>query len=650
MRTSATPSRRGAGSRYQPALDGVRGLAIGLVIAYHFGAGWARGGFLGVDVFLTLSGYFVTRMLLSEWSRHRRLDLGAFWASRLRRLVPVLGLVTLAVAGWAYFGADPVRLTSIRLDALWAIVFGSNWHFIVGGQSYFDLYSAPSPFRHTWMLATIVQLYVVWPLVMIACLRLARGGRRAVGIVAIVGTVASAALLATLYNPVDPSRAYYGTDTRASQFLIGALLAVVLAGRSIQTTAGRRGLQTVGIGGAIGAVTLVAIASDRDGWLYRGGFLAMALATAAVIAALVLGDRALLQRALSLRPLVWVGAISYGLYLWHWPVKVILTSSRVGLEGWQLTLVWVAATIALAVPSYYLVERPIRRGARIRPRWMRVLAPTALAITALAVIGATAGAKTPPEFLTAPQGSVLHRAPPPTVATSAPAPALRDTPTRWLLVGDSTAASLGDALQAEARARGLSLTSETRPGCGVITGIATFSNGTEVPWGRKCNDQTPRYLQNAVQDASPEVVLWLSTWESGNRIVDGVFYAFGTPSSDAMLLTRFEETRAALTADGARLVILTTPPNAAENQLGVRDRSLERRVQHLNELLRTFGWMHRDSVTVVDFDRLICPSGPPCPAAIDGVVLRPRDGAHFEGDGPAWVAPRLLDLVVEALP
>ena len=631
---------------YQPALDGLRGVAIAVVIAYHFGAGWAGGGFLGVDAFFVLSGYFVTNIVLSEWARRGRLDFAAFWAARLRRLVPALGLVVLAVAAWSHFGADSIRLDAIRGDALWAIVFGSNWHFIVEGQSYFDLYSEPSPLRHTWMLAAIVQFYLVWPALMVVCLRVARESRRALGALALVGIAISAGLLAALHSPVDPSRAYYGTDSRASQLLVGALLAIGLVHRPLRTQAARTGVQVLGALGALGAICLFAIARDRDVWLYRGGFLVAAVAFAAVVAAVVQPGRSPVRILLALPPVVWVGKISYGLFLWHWPVKVVLSESRIGIDGWALTSVWIAATFALALPSYYLVERPIRRGTLVRGRWMQVVAPAALVLTALVVIGATAGATAPPSFLTAPQGKVLRSDVPRDVQVTAPDGGVPD---RWLLVGDSVAASLAPAVQAEAADRGVTLTAATRPGCGVITGIPALPDGTEIAWGRKCDREAVSYLETSVRDGAPQVVLWLSTWEAADRIVDGVFYPFGTARADAMLLQRFEESRALLTSAGARLVVLTTPPSAAENELGLRDRPLERRTLHLNELLRELARANPASVTLVDFAELVCPSGPPCPAVVDGVTLRPRDGGHFEGEGPAWVAPRLLDLVTAAL-
>lgn len=640
-------STRGPATGHLPALDGLRGVAIALIIAYHFALGWAHGGFLGVDAFLVLSGYFVTTMVLSKEEGGRRFDFAAFWTSRLRRLVPQLAVVTLAVAGWAYFLADRVRLSSIRLDALWAIVFGANWHFIANGQSYFDLYSAPSPFRHVWMLAVVVQFYVLWPPILVGCLRLTHRGRRAGAIVAAVGAAASFALLTLLHDAIDPSRAYYGTDTRAGELLIGALLAFALAGRKLRGRNGRAVIHTLGFVGMLTAAVLVGVAYDRDRWLYPAGFLAAALSVTAIMASVAHPGRSPVRAVLSLRPVVWVGEISYALYLWHWPVRVALTRSQIGVDGWELTAIRVAVTLAVAVPSYYLIERPIRRGRMISRRWMRTVAPAMLAATALIVVGATAGATTAPRFLTAPQGSVLHRTPPTTVA---PSPSITSPVlTRWLLVGDSVAASLGDALQWEAARRGVTLSTATRPGCGLIGGITALPDGTEIPWGRKCDAQTRDYLSQSVSEANPQVVLWLSTWEAADRIVDGVFYAFGSEAADRKMLELLEEARATLTAGGARLVILTTPPPAAENELDLRDRDGERRTVHLNDLFREFGRAHPESVTVVDFDAVVCPPGPPCPARVDDVVPRPRDGNHFEGDGPLWVAPRLMDLATTSL-
>ena len=219
-----------------------------------------------------------------------------------------------------------------------------------------------------------------------------------------------------------------------------------------------------------------------------------------------------------------------------------------------------------------------------------------------------------------------------------------------LLVGDSVADTLRPALADQAAIRGIRFTAQVRPGCGLVTGIPAYPTGTAIPWGPGCADGTISYLSTAVQQASPQVVVWLSTWETADQLVNGQFYTFGTPAADTMLLQEFEQSREILTAGGARLVMVTIAPRAEHSATVPNDDpAQDQQYLHLDELLRTFAAQHTDSVTVVDLAKIVCPSGPPCPVDVDGVDLRPNDGGHFAGDGPAWVAPRLMDAIMREL-
>lgn len=219
-----------------------------------------------------------------------------------------------------------------------------------------------------------------------------------------------------------------------------------------------------------------------------------------------------------------------------------------------------------------------------------------------------------------------------------------------LLVGDSVADTLQGALGAQAAAQGITFSARVRPGCGLITGIPAYPDGRLIPWGPTCTDGTVSYLNDAIQATHPQLVLWLSSWETSDRVIDGHFYAFGTPDADAAILGKFEETRRILTAGGAHLVMLTMAPRAAHSDTGPADNPDEdAHYLHLDELLRRFADQQPDSVSVVDLNPIVCPKGPPCPETVGGVRLRPNDGAHFAGDGPAWVAPRLLNAIVREL-
>jgi peptidoglycan/LPS O-acetylase OafA/YrhL len=635
------------GFGHKPALDGLRAVAVLSVMAFHFGATAFEGGFLGVDTFFVLSGYLITSLLITEWGRSRTIDLVAFWARRAKRLLPALFLALLLVGIWANLEADPTRLDGIRSDVLWTLFYGANWHFISSGQSYFDLFSEASPLRHAWSLAIEEQFYLFWPLITFAAMKAGKGRTNVLAGVCVAGIAASSAVMVAVYDSDDPSRAYYGTDSRASQLLIGALLAIALTRWSPSTRGQRRGVQVVGLAGAAFMLWAFTSTTDTQSWLYYGGFLLFAVATAAVIVAIVQPKDSPVGWVLSLGPMRWIGLISYGLYLYHWPVVVAISEPRTGLSGWDLALVRIGVTFLIATLSFYLIEMPIRRGA-LKGSVARVAAPAAFVIVAGVSIVLTSGGQEPPDFLGASPGSVVERGPSPKLAPTVTGAPEGGRLGSVLLLGDSVAASLGDALQLEAATRGIPLATATRPGCGLITGVPTTTEGEAVPWGQGCSDGTAPYLTSQIAERAPQTVLWLSTWETADRLIDGQLYRFGTKEADDVVLERLEESRRLITANGAHLMLLTNPPRAERAETYVRNPEDDRKIERLNGLFEEFAAEHPETVKVVDLAKIVCPRGAPCPEDVGGVTLRPRDGGHYEGDGPGWVAPRLLDAVVRA--
>jgi len=394
--------------RHLPALDGLRAVAVAGVVAYHLGFGWASGGYLGVDLFFVLSGFLITSLLLEEWSGAGRLDLGAFWGRRARRLLPALFLVLVAIGAYVVlngrFGPPgataQVDLSGLRGDALATLFYVANWHAIFAHQSYFAQFAAPSPLQHTWSLAIEEQFYLVWPLLLLALVTLAGRHWRRVGAgLCVAGAAGSAALMAVLYHGGDPTRVYFGTDTRAFDLLAGAVIAMVAAARPQPGARARLVLHAAALPAAAGLGYFWVVAGTAQGvprsWMFQGGFLGCAALAAVVVSDVRLVAPGPLGAALSLRPLRWIGTISYGIYLWHWPVLVYLTTARTGLVGWQLDLARVGVTMAVATASFYLVERPLRR--RSYHTWRaRGLAPLGAAVTAAVVIISTVPAVAAP--------------------------------------------------------------------------------------------------------------------------------------------------------------------------------------------------------------------------------------------------------------
>jgi peptidoglycan/LPS O-acetylase OafA/YrhL len=388
--------------RHLPALNGLRGVAVIGVVAYHMQLGWARGGYLGVDLFFVLSGFLITTLLLEEWVGSRRIHLAAFWGRRAKRLLPALFLVVAALAVylianglWGGPGANGlVDLSGLRGDAISTLLYVNNWHSIFGHQSYFAQYSAPSPLQHTWSLAIEEQFYLVWPLVLLVLLRYGRGVWRRAGVALTVGLgVLSAVLMAVLFTPgVDPSRVYYGTDTRLFDLMAGATIAFVAAARQQPKARASRTLHVVGPLAGVGLLAFWVLAGTPAGlptnFMFEGGFLVCALLAGLVVADARLIEAGVFGRGLAWRPLHFVGTISYGVYLWHWPVIVYLNGARTGLSQWPLDLLRVAVTLALSTASYYLIERPIRL-ARLHG-WIRWWgAPLAGVLTAVLIVAAT---------------------------------------------------------------------------------------------------------------------------------------------------------------------------------------------------------------------------------------------------------------------
>ena len=453
------------------------------VLAFHGGVAVVQGGFLGVDAFFVLSGYLITALLLTEHGAAGRIDLRAFWARRARRLLPALLLLLAVVLPVSRFLLPPEELGALRADALATIVYAANWRLMDRGGGYFAETAAPSPLQHTWSLAIEEQFYLLWPLIVVLLLwavrRLPPRPRRTASVaVCLGGAAASVATAAVLSRSADPDRLYYGTDTRAAALLLGGTLAALLTGRA--AAAGRhRLLGTVAVLGAGTTAWMWATADGGSPWLYRGGLLLAALAVAAVIAHAVYSPASPTARLLGLPPLAALGRISYGVYLWHWPLFGWLTAERTGLEGARLLAVRCAATLAAATVSYLVVERPLRRSARLRrPLITPVWSGTAMAATAAIAVLATvppAVPRTEPvdvdqalsRVLTEPRPIATASA----TATAARAPAPVDRRgrrpgklPRITFFGDSVSWSLGTYLPEQRR---LAITVRGVPGCGI---------------------------------------------------------------------------------------------------------------------------------------------------------------------------------------
>ncbi|MBJ7987457.1 acyltransferase family protein [Bacillus cereus] len=352
-------------SRYMVGLDSLRGLAILGVILYHINFNWMPGGFLGVTVFFVLSGYLITDILAMEWKRNKRIDLKKFWLSRARRLLPAMFVMLVITLAWITIFHSSL-LEKMRGDSLAALFYVSNWWYIYHKLSYFDSFGQPSPLNHFWSLAVEEQFYVVWPFVISLGFYYIKKQSRMILFICL-GAIASALAMAILYEPgSDPSRIYYGTDTRAFSLLIGAALALVWpSSRLANKIIPQARLILDVIGGVALSIILIMFwkTNQYEPFLYRGGMVLLSIATALLVANLA-HPASRIALFLRFRPLLWMGVRSYGIYLWHYPI-ITLTTPKVNAGEFSITraILQFLLIIMIAQISWKYIEKPIRQGA-----------------------------------------------------------------------------------------------------------------------------------------------------------------------------------------------------------------------------------------------------------------------------------------------
>ncbi len=429
----------GRGVGYLPGIDGLRGLAVLAVLAYHLEAPWAAGGYLGVEVFFVVSGFLITSLLLAEHRERGDIDLLAFWKRRARRLLPAVFVLVGLVLAYAAVVLPAGELRRFRGDGIASLLYVQNWHAVLTEQPYFEAFGRPSPLRHLWSLAIEEQFYLLWPVLLPLGLR--RLGRRRT-VSAVAGAVAlSALLMAATADISAPERAYYGTDTRLFGILGGALLAFAWRPQRARADVGHAARRVIEVAGVAALVLLAwqhVRRSEFDAWTYPWGFLLVDVLTLVAIVA-VTHPASRLERSVGCGPLQALGRRSYSIYLWHWPV-IVFTRPDVdwGLTGPGALVGRLVLVAVLAEASYRLVEQPVRdgtlqrwlTGATVpapvavlrRRRAVGIAALSALAL-AVAVIAAPAGPRSETAVGTVGPGTAMTLpAVPPTPTTTAPPP------------------------------------------------------------------------------------------------------------------------------------------------------------------------------------------------------------------------------------
>ncbi len=577
---------------YRPGLDGIRALAVAAVLAFHLDR--LPGGNLGVDAFFVVSGWLITWKLLSDIERDGRVEIRKFWTSRLRRLMPasMAVLVALAVV-WPLAGID---VPSLRRDIAWAAVGLSNWGTISGGGDYWARFGEPSPLTHFWSLAIEQQFYLLWPIVLLVVVAMTVRVRLVVAVVSSAGAVASVVFMNVLFDPADPTATYMNTFTRAHTLLIGAAagaLTVVLAdGRLRFGTAARR---LAPIASAV-AVAIIVASSERSTWLFSWGFPVFALAMVVVVVATADGFA---EPVMASPPMRWLGDRSYGLYLWHWPVFLLLSASRLGIDEWwapmlALDAVRVALAVVLADVSYRYLETPIRRRQRL-PRWHATVA-AGLSLALLAVLLVTVvprPASTSAEsVITLPPANVTPapniaassepslepgeptEAPSGNSATTTAPPAAPSGPLRVLVTGDSLAVHLSEALLEHAASRPDEIVAGSAAfgGCGLSAATdARLHEFTNVSRERElldisgCVGQWASVPQRVRDEAIDVVLVDIGPWDALDmHLADGRVVSVADGVGRRLVAAAYEEF-AAPVADAGATIVWVTP---ADSHLG----------------------------------------------------------------------------------
>jgi peptidoglycan/LPS O-acetylase OafA/YrhL len=652
---------------YHASLDGLRALAMLAIFAYHLDYAWAGGAYLSVDLFFILSGFLITTLLIVEWRRSETIRLARFWLRRARRLLPALMLVLILVAIYTRVVVDPWTRPALRGDGLASFFYVANWRFIAEHQGYFELFSAPSPLRHMWTLAIEEQFYLVWPLVVLGVFKLTRGSLRALAAVCAIGVAISVTIMATVYGPGDPLRAYYGTDARMHTILMGALLAILLSVWTPSTAAAKR-IAVVSIGAFVAMLfAWYAATGTSPRYYYGGSVLYAALACVVIAGALQVGP---LRALLGIAPLAWIGRLSYGLYLFHWPIIVWLVPSRVHIDGFALDALRVILTFTAATISFYLIELPIREGRRPTLPWkrtevfdtgtvhakrsvMRWLALPLAAISLTIVVTSASGATPPPSYMTGvkpPKADFIWNYGDPLYCGEPESAEMRDATAqarelgkpelerpargvRILLLGDSTACSFYPGLKAVGQEVGAQVQQASVFGCGMASGHITTTRGEQItPNSQRCPEMVHDFQVPAIAATRPDIVIWMSLWEKSDIVKDGKTLVSGTRAGDAEMLRRMDAELKRITKYGAKVALLTIPPPAPNEAEGTTNDSTREvdvaSYARLDRIQRRFAARHPDSVVLVDLARRVCPGGAPCPEEVRGVRLRP-DGRHF---------------------
>ncbi len=616
-----------------PALDGLRGLAVVGVLLFHDDR--LIGGFLGVDLFFALSGMLITGLLIDECNRRGAIDLKRFWSRRFRRLLPALVLMLAAIVPLMRLWGSPAQLEAAKDGVLPGLFYMSNWQQIRETSDYWAMFTDPSPLTHLWSLAVEAQFYIAWPLLFVLVARLPRW-RVKLGVLTLAMIAASGTLMWVLFDPSFPTRSYVGTDTRAASILVGAMVAIIGLPRLVARWASRSHftVQLVQVAIVVGlAWAWFTVDGSTSTLLPHGGYLLHSAAGAVLAGTLGLSRPTVVQRILSFRVLRGIGLVSYGWYLWHWPVYLVLTAERTGLHGWGLW--WLTAmrwgvSLALTLASYYLLEMPIRHRTLLKGRFTAPAAfagATAMIVAAVVLIPAP---DTSPASFDPGSIDLTTTTSPPTTSTSTNVPSDITTPgsNETTSTAQTTTTTLPRRLVHSVMWAGDSVAYDSELGvdaaldaAGLDSSVATFFGVGLVP---DRGIDTTEVFVDPVLERQPDLVLFqLSGWDA-SFTADAQKAAFDTYTT-------------AVLATNAALVFVTPPPTDPDKP------NVEQHFEVMLGFARDLATQRSGEVWVLDAGALWGAFAYDVNG--DGVPERKVDGVHVCPQGSAllgnWLAHEL---------
>lgn len=652
-----------------PALDGLRGLAVAAVVLYHFAPQLVPAGFIGVDVFLVLSGFLITSLALEEVDRTKTMSAPGFFARRARRLLPAAIATIVVVVIIARILDHGSVDTSLRGHAVASLTYIANWWSIAQHNSYQAAFGAESPLNHFWSLAVEEQFYLVFPIALIGVIALLKrriGLHRLAHIAlvgATVGAIASCALMWILRTPgTDPSRVYLGTDTRSQALFVGIAIACIVRlwpVHSLQRVS--RAILTAAALLALATLVGIAVAADfRSNWLYTGGFLLVAVTTGIVVLALN-GHNSFFSKALSLKWLRTLGLVSYGLYLWHWPVKVFVTQERLGLSDdrtgrIELFVIRCALTAVATALSWYLVEQPFRRKKSTTSETASTKRASGLFV-ALGALGATALIVGVVWFAAAPttrpQADYSSNIAPTISREKGPEP-----PISLLWFGDSVAWAMGggaisfpwptdynspfDPRQIIIWNKGIGecpLLHKPSRSFGIVR-----AGSSCIGWEAKWRDAAAAF--------PPDAMVWSGALRDTYDVrVDGKWIAFGSPEWVALYNAELDKAAAIATENEVPLIILSqADPKVFPGEKNEESLTADNigKFTQLRQIQRNYALAHSSSTISIDINDLMCSGGSCEETTPSGEIIRP-DHLHFSAAGARYLAPRTATAIEDAL-